>query len=77
MEKMVSEKVYILDDGTEMVVLCNVIYNGTRYLFLNKDNSDDYSIAYEDSGDLVFVEESDSNYSEVLNLLSEELNKNI
>lgn len=77
MGNMVSEKVYILDDGTEMVVLCNAIFKGTRYLLLNRDNSDDYSIAYEDSGDLVFVEEYDSNYSEILNLLSEELNKNI
>ena len=77
MEEMVSENVYVLDDNTEMVVLSKIVFNGIRYLLLNRDNSDEYSVAYEDSGDLVFVEEYDSNYSEILNLLVQELNKNM
>lgn len=77
MDNKVSEKVYILDDNTEMIVLGNIIFNGIRYLLLNKDSSDEYGIAYEDSGDLVFVEESDSNYSEILNMLVKEINRNI
>ena len=78
MEDKISEKAYILDDGTEMVLLSNIIFNNIRYLLLSRrDSEDNYSLAYEYTGDLVFIEEYDSNYEEILNLLVEELNKSI
>ena len=62
---MVDEKIYRLEDNINMILIEHVIYDGKRYLLLNKEGTEEVSIAYEDDGNLVFL---DSDYKEYHNI---------
>ncbi len=68
---MVEEKVYKLADNTNMILIEHVIYKDKRYLLLNKENTDEVCIAYEDNGELVFINSDYFDYHEIaLSLLA-------
>ena len=70
-DSMVEEKFYELDDNTKMVLIENVLFDGKRFLLLNKDNTDEVSIGYEEDGKLFFIDDNYPKYSEIaLSLLT-------
>jgi len=74
---MTEEKVYELDNGVNMFLIEHSIYNDVRYLLLNKENTDDVSIAYEDDGNLIFIDDNYPNYNDIALTLLTKLEKNI
>lgn len=67
---MLYERIYELDDGTEMILVATKIIDDIRYLLLNEKNTDNVFIAYEKDSELILITEDDAMYKELLSLLS-------
>ena len=68
---MVEEKFYKLEDNTILVLIEHVVYDGKRYLLLNKENTDEVFIGYEENGSLVSIDSDYPKYDSIaLSLLS-------
>lgn len=74
---MVDEKYYEMEDGSKYILIENVIIDGRRYLLLNNDFDDKVFIAFEDNGDLVFLNENDANFNKILLALFGKIKKYI
>ena len=72
---MVEEGVYKLDDNTNMILIEHAIYNNKRYLLLNKEDTDEIVIAYEENNELNIIDETYENYKEIAQTLYSKLNK--
>ena len=66
---MVDEKVYVLDDVTELILVDKMIYDEKRYLLLSQRNSDNIFVCYEEDNDLVFLSDDDNKYKMVFSKL--------
>ena len=73
---MVEERVYKLDDNTNMILIEHAIYNNKRYLLLNKENTDEIVIAYEENNELNIIDESYENYKEIAQTLYSKMKNN-
>lgn len=62
---MVDEKIYELQDGTNMILIEHTIYKNKRYLLLNKENTDEVSIAYEENNELINIDKNYEDYDEI------------
>ena len=74
---MVEEKFYELEDGVNMFLIEHSIYNNTRYLLLNKENTDDVQIGYEKDGSLVFIDDNYPDYNNIALSLLGKLEKSV
>lgn len=74
---MVEEKVYELEDGTEMIMLGRIMFDSKRYLLLSERVSNDIYVACEQDGNLNFIEEDSEVYSQVFPLLFEKFNADL
>lgn len=72
---MTEEKIYRLEDNTNMILIEHVIYNNKRYLLLNKENTEKMVIAYEEDNELKTIDESYDNYREIAQALYSKLVK--
>lgn len=66
---MVEEKVYVLDNGTELIVFERIIFKDTRYLLLGKRNTKDILVACEKNEKLFIVDENSEEYKKVFSML--------
>lgn len=71
---MVYERIYELDDGTELILISRKIIDNVRYLLLNEKNTDNVFVAYEENDELFFIDEDNDLYKELLPLLSSQIN---
>ena len=68
---MVEEKIYKLKNGINMILIEHAIYKDKRYLLLNKENTDEVTIAYEENGELINIDEKYPEYHQIaLSLLT-------
>lgn len=67
---MEEERIYKLEDGTEMVLIDKAIYNDKRYLLVIDNKTNEVEIAYEEDGCLNYLDENDSIYNELIMLFS-------
>ena len=70
---MEEEKVYILKNGEEKILLAREIFNNRRYLLLSDNEGNDFQIAYEEDDNLVFLNKDDENFIMILGLLCKKL----
>lgn len=73
---MVEEKVYILEDSAEMILIEKLIFKERRYLLLNERNTDNIFVAYEDNNKLNFLDEKDNDYKKIFSMLIEKHKSN-
>ena len=70
---MEEERIYKLEDNTNMILIEHAIYNNTRYLLLNKEDTEEMVIAYEEDNELKPIDESYVNYKEIAQTLYSKL----
>lgn len=66
---MVDEKVYVLDDGTELIVFERIIFKDARYLLLGKRYSKDILVACEKNEKLFIIDENSEEYKKAFSML--------
>jgi len=76
---MDEERLYKLEDGTEMVLMSRINYNDKRYLLLINNANNEVKIGYEEDNNLVYIEETNPIFNELIVQFSEknELNENL
>ena len=76
---MDEERLYKLEDGTEMVLMSRINYNDKRYLLLINNANNEVKIGYEEDNNLVYIEETNPLFNELIVQFSEknELNENL
>ena len=75
---MDEERLYKLEDGTEMVLMSRINYNDKKYLLLINNANNEVKIGYEEDNNLVYIEETNPLFNELIVQFSEknELNEN-
>ena len=63
---MVEEKIYELTNGTNLILIEHVVFEGNRYLLLNNEKNDEIFVWYEDNKKIVHLSEEDSKYKNII-----------
>lgn len=66
---MVDEKIYVLDDETELILVDKIIYDERRFLLLSQRYSDNIFICYEEDNNLFFLSDDDKKYKIIFSKL--------
>ena len=74
---MSEEKLYVLEDGTELVIIEKINYYGIDYMLLKNSKSAEIRIAYEYDGNLIYIRKEEENYQEIANLLIEKIKETL
>ena len=74
---MSEEKFYVLEDGTELIIIEKANYYGVDYMLLKNSKSSEIRIAYEYNGNLIYVRKEEDNYQEIGNLLLEKIKETL
>ena len=74
---MSEEKFYVLEDGTELVIIEKINYYGVNYMLLKNSKSTEIRIAYEYNGNLIYIKKDEDNYQEIAKLLLEKVKETL
>lgn len=74
---MSEEKLYVLEDGTELVIIEKINYYGVNYMLLKNNKSTEIRIAYEYNGNLIYIKKDEDNYQEIAKLLLEKVKETL
>ena len=69
-----EEKIYVLKNGEEKILLARATYNDIRYLLLTDSEGNDFQIAYEEDNSLNFINKDDKDFVTILGLLYQKIN---
>jgi len=72
-----EEKLYVLEDGTELVIIEKINYYGVNYMLLKNSKSTEIRIAYEYNGNLIYIKKDEDNYQEIAKLLLEKVKETL
>ena len=62
---MGEQKIYIMEDGKELMLIENEIINNKRYLLLFSKEKEELTVAYEHNNELIYMDEFDDNYEKI------------
>ena len=71
---MEQERIYVLKNGEEKILLAREMFNDIRYLLLSDSEGNDFQIAYEENNCLNFLNKDDDNFTTILGILYKKLN---
>ncbi len=71
---MIEEKVYVMEDGAEYILGARYVLNDKKYLLLYEKVSDSVFIAFEENGNLNFIDEDYPGYKDIFDLLFDKFN---
>lgn len=74
---MIDEKIYVVDDGTELIIIEKINYYGIDYMLLKNSKSSEIRIAFEYDSKLFYINNDDENYQEIVELLFEKLKESL
>ena len=77
MEEKVEEKVYILDNYEEMILLEDVFYNGVKYMLLKDSTKPEVKIGYEYDSKIYYINKESDGYDIISAMLLEKLKKEL
>ena len=74
---MIEERIYILEDGTEQVIIERINYNGIAYMLLKNNKKDEVKIGFEYEliskfllcNKLLYIDSNDEDFEMVSSLL--------
>ncbi len=66
---MIEERIYILEDGTEQVIIERINYNGIAYMLLKNNKKDEVKIGFEYDNKLLYIDSNDEDFEMVSSLL--------
>jgi len=69
-----EERIYVLKNGEEKILLARATYNDTRYLLLTDSERNEFQIAYEKDNSLNFINKDDKDFVTILGLLYQKIN---
>lgn len=59
---MVEEKVYKLENGENKILMSQIKIQDRKYVLLSDENTEETEVAYEENGNLNFIEKTNDNY---------------
>lgn len=59
---MVEEKVYKLENGENKILMSQIKIQDRKYVLLSDENTEETEVAYEENGNLNFIEKTNENY---------------
>ncbi len=74
---MIEEKIYVVDDGIELIIMEKINYYGIDYMLLKNSKNSEIRIAYEYDSNLFYINSDDENYQIIVSLLLEKLKNQI
>ena len=74
---MIEEKIYVVDDGVELIIMARVNYYGIDYMLLKNSKNSEIRIAYEYNSKLFYINKDDENYEIITDLLFDQLKETL
>ena len=66
---MVEEKVYKLKNGENKILMSQIKIQDRKYVLLSDENTEETEVAYEENGNLNFIEKTNDNYKYIFEQL--------
>ena len=70
---MTEERVYKLENGKEKGLMSTAIFNDKRYLLLYDNATEEVDVAFEEKGNLRYIEKNGKDFETILSLLYNKL----
>jgi hypothetical protein len=74
---VIEEKIYVVDDGVELIIMARVNYYGIDYMLLKNSKNSEIRIAYEYNSKLFYINKDDENYEIITDLLFDQLKETL
>lgn len=74
---MVEEKIYVFDDGTEMIVLERIKIDNINYMLLKNNKNNETKIGFENKEKVYFIDETHEKYDTIKTVLTNMLKENL
>ena len=74
---MIEEKIYVLDDGTEEVIIEKINYNGILYMLLKNNETEEVKIGFAYNNRLLYIDNTDEDFEKASSLLLEKITKKL
>lgn len=74
---MIEEKIYVLDDGTEEVIIEKINYNGILYMLLKNNKTEEVKIGFAYNNRLLYIDNTDEDFEKASSLLLEKITKKL
>lgn len=74
---MVEEKIYVVEDGVELIIIERINYGGIDYMLLKNSKTPETRIAYEYDSKLFYITKDDADYQIVSALLLDKLKETL
>ena len=74
---MIEEKIYVVEDGVELIIIEKINYGGINYMLLKNNKTPEIRIAYEYDSKLFYITQEDADYQIVSALLLDKLKETL
>ena len=72
-----EEKIYVIEDGNELIIIERINYGGIDYMLLKNSKNSDIKIAYEYNSNLYYIEKDNEDYRIIAALLLDKIKESL
>lgn len=74
---MIEEKIYVVEDGNELIIIEKINYGGIDYMLLKNSKNTDIKIAYEYNSKLYYIDKDNEDYQIIAELLLDKIRQTL
>ena len=74
---MIEEKIYVIEDGIELIIIEKINYGGIDYMLLKNSKNTDIKIAYEYNSKLYYIDKDNEDYKIIGALLLDKIKESL